>query len=107
MQIKVPSRAVRWLFAAVLCAAAFAQPSPSVRVNGRRINDHLAALAKFGANPQGGVSRVAYSDADLQGRAYATSLRKGAGLEVHIAPAGNIVGTRPGSEPALKPLLLG
>jgi N-carbamoyl-L-amino-acid hydrolase len=76
-------------------------------VNGRRIDDHLAALSKFGANPQGGVSRVAYSEADLQGRSYAITLMKEAGLVVHIDAAGNIVGTRPGSEPALKPLLLG
>jgi N-carbamoyl-L-amino-acid hydrolase len=78
-----------------------------LRVDGRRLNDHLAALSKFGANPQGGVSRVAYTEADLQGRQYAISLLKDAGLAVHIDPAGNIVGTRPGSSPALKPLLIG
>jgi len=67
----------------------------------------LSALSKFGANPQGGVSRVAYSEADLQGRAYAISLMKDAGLDVHVDAAGNIAGARPGSDPALKPLLLG
>jgi N-carbamoyl-L-amino-acid hydrolase len=76
-------------------------------VNGQRIGDHLRALSKLGANPQGGVSRVAYSEADLQGRAYAITLMKEAGLAVHIDDAGNIVGVRPGSDPALKPLLLG
>ena len=67
----------------------------------------MSALSKFGANPQGGVSRVAYSEADLQGRAYAISLMKDAGLDVHVDAAGNIAGARPGSDPALKPLLLG
>ena len=38
------------------------------RVNGKRIMDHILALSEFGKNPQGGVSRVAYSDADRQGR---------------------------------------
>src|SRR5689334_5008890 len=82
MQIQGPSRAARWLFVALLAAASFAQSSPSIRVNGRRINDHLTALSRFGANPQGGVSRVAYSDADLQGRAYAISLMEEAHLDV-------------------------
>jgi beta-ureidopropionase / N-carbamoyl-L-amino-acid hydrolase len=53
------------------------------------------------------VSRVAYSEADIQGRAYATQLMKDAGLVVHIDAAGNIVGVRSGSDPALKPLLIG
>lgn len=92
---------------ALLCLASSAQSVSPVRVNGRRVNDHLAALGKFGANPQGGVSRVAYSQADLQGRDYAISLMKEAGLDVGIDAAGNIVGSRPGSESALKPLLIG
>jgi N-carbamoyl-L-amino-acid hydrolase len=100
----MPIRALSLLLFGVV---SFAQSPTSLRVNGQRINDHLTALSKFGANPQGGVSRVAYSDADLQGRAYAMGLMKQAGLAVHIDVAGNIVGTRPGSDLSLKPLLLG
>src|SRR5262245_60505941 len=91
----------------LLCLPTAAQMPSPVRVNGQRINDHLKELSKFGANPQGGVSRVAYSDADLQGRTYATMLMKEAGLEVHIDAAGNIIGTRAGSDSRLKPLLIG
>ena len=87
-------------------SAAGQSPSP-VRVNGQRIHDHLKELSKCGANPQGGVSRIAYSEADLQGRQYAISLMKAAGLDVHIDAAGNIVGTRAGSDPSLKPILIG
>lgn len=97
----------RWALAFILAAAASGQPQTPLRVNGQRIGDRLRALAKFGANPQGGVSRVAYSEADQQGRAYAITLMKEAGLAVHIDEAGNIVGLRPGSDPTLKPLLLG
>src|SRR5882672_8494916 len=79
----------------------------TLRVNGQRINDHLIALSKFGANPQGGVSRVAYSEADLQGRDYAVGLMKKARLDVHIDAAGNLVGARAGSESSLRPLLIG
>lgn len=91
----------------LLSIAASAQSTSLIRVNGQRVNDHLSALSKFGANPQGGVSRVAYSDADLQGRDYAIRLMKEAGLDVHIDAAGNIVGTRPGSVSTLKPVLVG
>ena len=84
-----------------------AQSTLPIRVNGQRINEHLIALSKFGANPQGGVSRVAYSEADLQGRDYAVGLMKKARLDVHIDAAGNIVGARAGSESSLRPLLIG
>jgi len=86
---------------------AVAQSVPSLRVNGQRIMQHLQALAEFGKNPQGGVSRVAYTDADRQGREYATRLMRDAGLDVVIDPAGNIVGSRAGSDSSLKPLLIG
>jgi N-carbamoyl-L-amino-acid hydrolase len=94
-------------FALLLCLAAAAQTPSAVRVNGQRIHEHLQELSKFGANPQGGVSRVAYSEADLQGRQYAVGLMKAAGLDVHIDLAGNIIGTRAGSDASLKPLLIG
>jgi N-carbamoyl-L-amino-acid hydrolase len=68
---------------------------------------HLQALSEFGKNPQGGVSRVAYSDADKQGREYVMQLMREASLEVNIDAAGNIVGTSAGSNPSLKPLLIG
>jgi N-carbamoyl-L-amino-acid hydrolase len=79
----------------------------SLRVNGQRIMDHILALAEFGKNPQGGVSRVAYSDADKQGREYVLSLMKAARLEVTIDAAGNLVGRRAGSSTNLPPLLIG
>jgi len=97
---------------AMLAAAggyAFAphQASVNPRVNGKRIVDHLTALSEFGKNPQGGVSRVAYSEADRQGRDYVMGLMRAAALDVSIDAAGNIVGRRAGSDPALNPLLMG
>jgi N-carbamoyl-L-amino-acid hydrolase len=82
--------------------------SPSaVRIKGQRIIDHLQELAEFGKNPEGGVSRVAYSNADHDGREYSISLMKQAGLEVHIDIAGNIIGRRKGRDPSLPPLSFG
>jgi N-carbamoyl-L-amino-acid hydrolase len=76
-------------------------------VNGERLNAHLAALAEFGKNPQGGVSRVAYSEADRQGRDYAMKLMREARLDVAIDAAGNITGRRNGSDANRAPLVIG
>src|SRR5438093_13247756 len=78
-----------------------------LRVNGARIADHLTALSQFGKNPQGGVSRVAFSEADRHGREYVGSLMRAAGLHVSIDAAGNIIGRRGGSDSTLKPLVMG
>ncbi len=77
------------------------------RVNAKRIMDHILALAEFGKNRQGGASRVAYSDADKQGREYVFGLLQNAKLEVLIDAAGNLIGRRAGSVNNLKPLLIG
>lgn len=83
------------------------QQQPQVRVNGPRIIQHLNALAEFGKNPQGGVSRVAYSEADRQGREYVMGLMRTAKLDVSVDAAGNIIGRRAGSVPTLPPLSFG
>src|SRR5499427_7078644 len=92
-------------------AGAFALPFPQstsrLRANGRRVNDHLRELSEFGKNPQGGVSRVAYSDADLKGREYAMGLMREAKLDVSVDAAGNIIGRRAGNDASLKPLIVG
>ena len=80
---------------------------PDLRISGKRVNGHLLALSRFGKNPEGGVTRVAYSDVDLQGRAYVIQLMRDAGLDVVIDPAGNIVGRRAGADPGKKPIVVG
>jgi N-carbamoyl-L-amino-acid hydrolase len=82
-----------------------AQTAP--RVNSTRLNGHLTALSEFGKNPQGGVSRVAYSDADRAGRAAVMDWMRAARLDPKVDVAGNIMATRAGSTPALKPILFG
>ncbi len=92
-----------------LAAAALprAQAQSSLRINEQRIVEHLTALSQFGKNPQGGVSRVAYSEADRQARDYAMGLMRSAGLEVSIDAAANLVGRRAGSDATMKPLVMG
>jgi N-carbamoyl-L-amino-acid hydrolase len=70
-----------FFFPELVCAAA--QPdAPSA--DSTRVQQHLTELAHFGANPEGGVSRIAYSDADIAGRVYVKSLMEAAGLDVRI-----------------------
>jgi beta-ureidopropionase / N-carbamoyl-L-amino-acid hydrolase len=78
-----------------------------LRVNGARLIQHLNGLAEFGKNAQGGVSRLAYSDADRQGREYVTGLMREAKLDVSVDAAANIIGRRAGGENNLPPLLFG
>lgn len=88
---------------------AIAQSSHTVRVNGTRLNANLQALAQFGKNPQGGVTRLAYSEADARGREYVMGLMRAAKLDVSIDAAGNIIGRRhaAGGETKAPPLVLG
>src|SRR5262245_55622971 len=77
------------------------------RSKAERLEQRIHALGRFGANPAGGVSRVAFSDADIDGRDYITALMRGAGLEVRIDAAGNIIGRRAGTDPALPVIMTG
>ncbi len=92
-------------------AAGVAASAPEVHVNGRRLREHLEALSVFGRPPGGtfadGVSRVGYSEADIEGRRYVMGLMQAAGLSPRIDPAGNIVGRRAGADAALPPILFG
>src|SRR5262249_7797166 len=96
----------------LLCAAgAYAltarQSSTQLRVNGERVNRHLSELSQFGRTPEGGTHRLAYSEADLQGREYAMKLMREAKLDVGIDAAGNIVGRRAGAGQGWKPPAIG
>jgi N-carbamoyl-L-amino-acid hydrolase len=71
---------------------------PARHVHQDRLWESLQRLAEFGKNPEGGVSRVSFTEADLAGRSYVMELMREAGLEVCVDPAGNIFGRRLGSE---------
>ena len=72
-----------------------------------RMEARIEALGRFGANPDGGVSRIAYSDADIAGRDYIAGLMREAGLSVRVDTAGNIIGRREGTDDGLAPIMIG
>ena len=77
------------------------------RGNPKRMEERILGLSMFGKNPQGGVSRVAYSEADLQGRKYVMGLMELSGLTVSIDLAGNIIGKRSGKNNDLPVIAFG
>jgi len=86
-----------------------ASPAPRrapLRVNGARLNGWLARFDAIGRTPTG-INRVAYSEADLAGRAFTLDLFRGAGLAPRIDAAGNIFGRLEGSDRSLAPILIG
>ena len=89
-----------WLTLALLAPATLlAQPDvDALRTHADRLEQRIVELSAFGRNPEGGVSRVAFSPADLEGRAYVRSLMMQAGLTVRTDTAGNLIGRREGRE---------
>jgi beta-ureidopropionase / N-carbamoyl-L-amino-acid hydrolase len=81
------------------------------RVDGGRLRAQLEALSVFGRPAGGrfedGVSRVAFSDADIAGRRYVTDIMREVGLTPRIDAAGNMFARREGSDASLPPILFG
>lgn len=78
-----------------------------LRADGARVNAWLQAFDAIGRTP-GGINRVAYSDADLAGRAFTLDLYRQAGLSPRIDAAGNIVARVEGASRApLPPIVIG
>ena len=79
---------------------------PLYPINAARLNRTLEELGRFGETPHG-MNRLAFSPADIAGRAYAMDLMRRAGLETRIDPAGNIIGRKAGSDSSLPPIAMG
>lgn len=78
-----------------------------LELSAARIQQHIDELSRFGRNPEGGVSRLAFSRADIEGRRYVAGLMEAAGLTVSVDAAGNLIGRRPGLDNDLPPILFG
>ena len=96
-------------FLAGLSALALSARSAAaeVGVDGVRLNRRLEELSPFGRTPEGGISRVAFSDADRMARELAMFWMREAGLEVRIDAAANVIGRREGRDRSLPPILFG
>ncbi len=79
---------------------------PALRVNAERLQERIDRLARIGGTPQG-VTRLAFTEADLRGREYVTRLMQEAGLQVRVDDAGNLSGRRQGRQPVRPAIVLG
>lgn len=77
------------------------------KASAERMERRIKALAEFGKNADGGVDRVAYSEADKAGRSYVIDEMTDLGLEVRIDAGANILARRAGTDPTLKPIMFG
>ncbi|MGB3296211.1 MAG: Zn-dependent hydrolase [Phormidesmis sp.] len=76
------------------------QPVPSLvsmlQVNHDRLTQSIAQLADIGALPNGGVQRLAFSEADCLARELVQRWMRETGMQVRIDSAGNLIGRYPG-----------
>jgi hydantoinase/carbamoylase family amidase len=77
--------------------------------DGDRLLARIAALARIGATASGGVSRLAFTPEEAEGRRLVAGWMAEAGLEAALDPAANLIGWFPGfgPDPALPALVLG
>lgn len=86
---------------------ATAQTDTLPKASPERMEARIKALGEFGKNADGGVDRVAYSDADIAGRAHIIDQLKALGLEVRVDAAANIFARRMGKNQSVSPILFG
>jgi len=66
-------------------------------INATRLLDDLRAFSKIGGRPDGGLDRLAWSDADLEGRRWLAARMRASGLEPRTDAALNVFGHLPAS----------
>ncbi len=78
----------------------------ALHVDGARLNGWLTAFDSIGRTARG-INRVAYSEADLAGRAFTLDLFRQAGLTPRVDAAGNIHGRVAGTDTTRPPIMIG
>ena len=70
----------------------------TLSINAERLQSRIQYLGEIGALEGGGVSRLALTDADKQGRDLVVSWMKALNLDIAIDPIGNVIGTLKGQQ---------
>ncbi|MBP2636367.1 MAG: amidase, hydantoinase/carbamoylase family [Firmicutes bacterium] len=76
-------------------------------VNSNRLEESFRRLGAVGVQPDGGITRLAFSDSDWEARALVIELMKQAGLAIRTDAFGNVIGRREGTDPAAPVVMLG
>lgn len=88
-------------------SSAAAPPQQLLQVDGSRLGARMRTLATFGANDDGGIDRVAFSDANVAALEWIEGLLTDAGFAVERDLVGNLVARKPGSVDGLRPIVFG
>ncbi|MGZ6950080.1 MAG: M20/M25/M40 family metallo-hydrolase, partial [Ilumatobacteraceae bacterium] len=82
-----------------------------LRIDGNRLWQRLEALGEIGAvhgpNGEQGCARLALTDEDRQGRDLVVSWMADLDLAISLDAIGNVVATRPGSDPTATAVMVG
>jgi beta-ureidopropionase / N-carbamoyl-L-amino-acid hydrolase len=95
------------LLAVLLLVTPAVRPQSTPSINSDRLQQHIESMGAIGKDPLAGISRIAYTDADKQGREYTMSLMRAASLNPTIDAAGNISARIAGTDPKLPALIIG
>lgn len=78
-----------------------------VEADPERIQARIDRLATFGGTPDSGTSRPGFALADRQAREWLLPELANLGLSIRVDAAGNIIATRPGTDPQLPAVAFG
>ena len=81
--------------------------STPLRINGERLWGSLMEMARIGATEKGGVSRLALTEEDRQGRNLFVKWATEAGCTIKVDAMGNIFARRAGRDDSLAPVVTG
>ena len=91
----------------IICFSSIVIANNPLRVDHNRLNGNIIKLSKISSLEFGSLSRVAYTDADIDGRKYVMQLMVAAGMGVNIDEGGNIIGRLKGKNNNLPPIAIG
>lgn len=86
---------------------ASSRPRTALAVDPARIRANLGAFARIGYSLDGGINRLAFSQADLRARQTLVYLLVSLGLRPSVDGIGNVFGRLPGDDDGIPPVLVG
>lgn len=82
-------------------------PSANLRINGSRLWDSIAEMARIGPGVAGGNNRQTLTDEDAEGRELFASWCRKAGMSLGVDGMGTMFATREGTDPEALPVYVG
>ena len=83
------------------------KPTAEARINIERLKSNILELSNIGKRENGGIYRMAFSDADFEARQWMIEKFREAGMETRLDGALNVVGRLEGKRSEKPGILLG